>query len=216
MVLEAPRILGLTGGIGAGKSFVGHFLEQAGLPLFNCDNVAREAYTASKSIRQQVINLLGVGCYDEKGLPRYDEIARAVFPTSTGSLSERGSLLKDLEQIIHPYVYDRFTKWGETQDFSRWGWGVMESAILWQSGFNHYCDAVIIVTAPEEVRIKRVQRRDGLTQEQVRARMNRQELLSPTFLRRQHPEIPIYTICNDGGQELEGQIHLLLQSLTLL
>ena len=52
MVLEAPRILGLTGGIGAGKSFVGHFLEQAGLPLFNCDNVAREAYTASKSIRQ--------------------------------------------------------------------------------------------------------------------------------------------------------------------
>ena len=65
-----PRILGLTGGIGAGKSFVGRMLVEAGLPLMDSDAVARGAYTESALVRQQVIALLGAEVYDAEGKPR--------------------------------------------------------------------------------------------------------------------------------------------------
>lgn len=206
-----PRILGLTGGIGAGKSFVGQMLVQSGLPLMDSDAVARGAYTDSEQVRQQVIALLGAEVYDAEEKPRYDEIARKVFAPS----DEGRSLLHDLEQIIHPYVSDRLETWAREQHAPK-GWVVLESAILWQSGFYRLCDAVVVVTAPEAVRVARVQERDGASLEQVQARINRQASYSFAALQQAHPELPLYQIQNDGVQELEGQVAQLLACLAAL
>lgn len=206
-----PRILGLTGGIGAGKSFVGQMLVQSGLPLMDSDAVARRAYTDSEQVRQQVIALLGAEVYDAEGKPRYDEIARKVFAPS----NEGRFLLHDLEQIIHPYVSDRLETWAKEQQAPE-GWVVLESAILWQSGFYRLCDAVVVVTAPEAVRVARVQERDGASLEQVQARINRQASYSFAALQQAHPELPLYQIQNDGVQELEGQVAQLLACLAAL
>ncbi len=206
-----PRILGLTGGIGAGKSFVGQMLVQSGLPLMDSDAVARGAYTESEQVRQQVTALLGAEVYNSEGEPRYDEIARKVFaPSDAGQ-----SLLHRLEQIIHPYVSERLQAWAVEQ-YAPEGWVVLESAILWQSGFYRLCDAVVVVTAPEEVRVARVQERDGATREQVQARIARQASYSLTALQQAHPELPIYQIHNDGVQELEGLVKQLLALLATL
>lgn len=206
-----PRILGLTGGIGAGKSFVGQMLVQSGLPLMDSDAVARGAYTESEQVRQQVTALLGAEVYNSEGKPRYDEIARKVFaPSDAGQ-----SLLHRLEQIIHPYVSERLQAWAVEQ-YAPEGWVVLESAILWQSGFYRLCDAVVVVTAPEEVRVARVQERDGATREQVQARIARQASYSLTALQQAHPELPIYPVNNDGVQELEGQVKQLLALLATL
>ena len=206
-----PRILGLTGGIGAGKSFVGQMLVQSGLPLMDSDAVARGAYTESEQVRQQVTALLGAEVYNSEGKPRYDEIARKVFaPSDAGQ-----SLLHRLEQIIHPYVSERLQAWAMEQ-YAPEGWVVLESAILWQSGFYRLCDAVVVVTAPEEVRVARVQERDGATREQVQARIARQASYSLTALQQAHPELPIYPVNNDGVQELEGQVKQLLALLATL
>ena len=206
-----PRILGLTGGIGAGKSFVGQILVQSGLPLMDSDAVARGAYTESEQVRQQVTALLGAEVYNSEGKPRYDEIARKVFAPS----DEGTSLLHRLEQIIHPYVSERLQAWAVEQ-YAPEGWVVLESAILWQSGFYRLCDAVVVVTAPEEVRVARVQERDGATREQVQARIARQASYSLTALQQAHPELPIYPVNNDGVQELEGQVKQLLALLATL
>lgn len=206
-----PRILGLTGGIGAGKSFVGQMLVQSGLPLMDSDAVARGAYTDSEQVRQQVTALLGAEVYDPEGKPRYDVIARKVFAPS----DEGRSLLHDLEQIIHPYVSDRLETWAKEQQAPE-GWVVLESAILWQSGFYRLCDAVVVVTAPEAVRVARVQERDGASLEQVQARINRQASYSFAALQQEHPELPLYQIQNDGVQELEGQVAQLLACLAAL
>ena len=206
-----PRILGLTGGIGAGKSFVGQMLVQSGLPLMDSDAVARGAYTESEQVRQQVTALLGAEVYNSEGEPRYDEIARKVFAPS----DEGKSLLHRLEQIIHPYVSERLQAWAVEQ-YAPEGWVVLESAILWQSGFYRLCDAVVVVTAPEEVRVARVQERDGATREQVQARITRQASYSLTARQQAHPELPIYPVNNDGVQELEGQVKQLLALLATL
>ncbi len=206
-----PRILGLTGGIGAGKSFVGRMLVRSGLPLMDSDAVARGAYTESEQVRQQVIALLGAEVYSSEGEPRYDEIARRVFAPS----DEGKSLLHRLEQIIHPYVSERLRTWAVEQHAPE-GWVVLESAILWQSGFYHLCDAVVVVTAPEAVRVARVQERDGATREQVQARIDRQASYTFTALQQVHPELPLYQIHNDGVQELEGQVAQLLSRLATL
>ncbi|MFC2708368.1 MAG: dephospho-CoA kinase, partial [Porphyromonas asaccharolytica] len=96
------------------------------------------------------------------------------------------------------------------------GWVVLESAILWQSGFYRLCDAVVVVTAPESVRVARVQERDGATREQVQARIDRQASYSFTALQQAHPELPLYQIHNDGVQDLEGQVAQLLSDLVAL
>lgn len=206
-----PRILGLTGGIGAGKSFVGQMLVEAGLPLMDSDAVARGAYTESEQVRQQVVALLGAEVYSPDGKPRYDEIARKVFaPSDAGQ-----SLLHQLEQIIHPYVSERLTAWAMEQDAPE-GWVVLESAILWQSGFYRLCDAVVVVTAPESVRVARVQKRDGTTREQVQARIDRQASYTFTALQQRYPELPLYQIRNDGVQDLEEQVAQLRTHLATL
>lgn len=206
-----PRILGLTGGIGAGKSFVGQMLVEAGLPLMDSDAVARGAYTESEQVRQQVVALLGAEVYNSDGKPRYDEIARKVFaPSDAGK-----SLLHQLEQIIHPYVSERLTAWAMEQDAPE-GWVVLESAILWQSGFYRLCDAVVVVTAPESVRVARVQKRDGTTLEQVQARIARQASYTFTALQQRYPELPLYQIRNDGVQDLEEQVAQLRAHLATL
>ena len=175
------------------------------------DAVARGAYTESEQVRQQVTALLGAEVYNSEGEPRYDEIARKVFaPSDAGQ-----SLLHRLEQIIHPYVSERLQAWAVEQ-YAPEGWVVLESAILWQSGFYRLCDAVVVVTAPEEVRVARVQERDGATREQVQARIARQASYSFTALQQAHPELPIYQIHNDGVQELEGQVKQLLALLATL
>ena len=157
----SPKILGLTGGIGSGKSTVATVLQLHGMPLYEADKVAKDLYFVP-SIKEKVITLLGEDAYVEDTLNR-PWIAHQVFNDA--------DLLKSLNAIIHPAVKDHFEDWISQQDTK---WIVREAAILFESGSYRDCDAIITVAAPEETRIDRVISRDRSSEEQVRIRIANQ------------------------------------------
>lgn len=149
------RIIGITGGIGSGKTTVCNIFREQGYPVYDCDNEAKRLMQDDSGIRQQILDLFGT-------LDRA-EIARKVF-------DDKG-LLQQLNNIVHPAVACDLQQWAERQEKSI---VFAESAILFESGLDKLCWKTVVVTAPEEVRIERVMRRNGWTREQVVNRMRNQ------------------------------------------
>lgn len=157
----SPKILGLTGGIGSGKSIVAKVLQLHGMPLYEADKVAKDLYFIP-SVKEKVLALLGEKAYEKDTLNR-SWIAQQVFNDA--------DLLKSLNAILHPAVKDHFEDWISQQDSK---WIVREAAILFESGSYRDCDAIITVAAPEQTRIERVVSRDRSSEEQVRSRIANQ------------------------------------------
>lgn len=200
-----PLIVGLSGGIGVGKSFVAQRLIRAGVPVFDCDTVAKRAYVESETVRSRVLSLLGTESYTSEQKPDYRWIASRVFSDP--------SLLRQLESIIYPFVAEQLFAWRERQDAPR-QWVAMESATLWSSRFYQYCDAVIEVSAPLAVRIARVQQRDGATIEQIEARLAQQQTISVRERQMDYPDLPIMEIVNDGKRDIDEQVVDVLHRLS--
>ncbi len=156
------KIVGLTGGIGSGKTTVSKMFSALGVPVYIADVEAKKLTNTSKVIRRKIISIFGEKSYKDEVLDsKY--IANIVFNDS--------EKLEKLNNIIHPKVAKHFKKWVAKQE------GVYcskEAAILFENGSYKSCDATILVTAPETIRIKRVLQRDGVTKEEVRARMKNQ------------------------------------------
>lgn len=155
--------IGITGGIGSGKSIVCSVFRLLGVPVYHADDRAKYLMENDIDIRTQIISLFGDEAYNGSNYNR-KYIASLVFTND--------SLLTKLNNIVHPYVANDFILW--TELFKESAYVIEEAAILFESGAGKKMDYNILVDAPEEQRIKRVMKRDNLTEEEVRIRINKQ------------------------------------------
>lgn len=157
------KIIGLTGGIGSGKSTVAKYIASKGIPVYIADDEAKKIMT-KKSVIHEIQNLFKENIILENGQLDRKKIATIVFQDS--------SLLKKLNEVVHPKVKKHFKKWLEKNKEAPFV--VKEVAILFETGGNTECDKVILVTAPEDVKISRVMKRDNVSQEEIMKRMKNQ------------------------------------------
>ena len=196
-------IIGITGGIGSGKSVIAKQLREMGYAVYDTDSEAKRLIVEDAHVREQMIQLFGEEVYRD-GVYQTAVVAQRVFADK--------SLLAQLNAIVHPAVRADILRWTTMQDSPsfRKGLGVglcfVECAILYQAGFNTLCDKVVAVTAPEEVRIDRVITRDRSTIEKVRARMRAQDL-------EQNLQCADIVVNNDGTHPISELCEAILQQI---
>lgn len=156
------KIIGITGGIGSGKTTVAKMFERYGIPVYYADDEAKKLNDTSLIIRERLIDLFGETIYKSGKLDRA-LLASKIFSDK--------NLLQKVNSIIHPEVAKHFEKWVQSQNSP---YVLKEAAILFESGSNKNCDKVILVTAPENIRIDRVMKRDKIEKDQVLSRMKNQ------------------------------------------
>ncbi len=156
------KIIGLTGGIGSGKTTVANYFSELGLPVYIADDEAKKIMQTS-DIKESIRNTFGTIVFDGNTLNR-EKLAEIVFNDP--------EKLAQLNAIVHPAVRIHFEKWILNHDKSPLV--IYEAAILFESGNYKKCDFIITVIAPLETRIQRVIERDGTSREQVLMRINRQ------------------------------------------
>lgn len=154
------KIVGLTGGIGSGKSYISNLFSTLGVSIYDSDSHAKELCNNDETIKKSVIEVFGEESYKE-GLYNRKYIANIVFNNS--------ELLNKLNSIIHPVLEKHFDNW--CAERANESYIIKESAILFETGIYKKMDYVILVTAPENIRIERVMKRDNLSYEQVKNRM---------------------------------------------
>src|SRR3989339_1580682 len=155
-----------TGGIGSGKSYALRVITRLGIPSYIADNRAKELYYTDKVLLRELKELLGDEIAPE-GVIRRDIMAAKIFPNP--------ELLTKVNEIVHPRVLADFEAWKIARGEDGADIVVFESAIFFESPvFHHIADKVMVVTAPEEVRIQRVIKRDKVSRELVKERMQRQ------------------------------------------
>lgn len=168
-----PQIIGLTGGIGSGKSTVRRLLSAFGVPGWSADEAGRAVYRKHPELRRWVAERWGEELLLRDAEGRDVDVNRATLgaivfqdPAALAALSER----------IHPLVADAFAawRWAQSQRVAPPAWVVREAAILFESGTHRDCSITLNIEAPEAERIDRVMRRDGASHEAIRNRMNQQ------------------------------------------
>lgn len=176
-------LIGLTGGIGSGKSTVARELEGMGYAVYDTDSEAKRIMQYNPMVRSQIELLFGSDIYQGDCLNR-KEVARQIF--SNPDLRDK------INGIVHPAVRFDVAEWSRGEGKI----GFVESAILFESGLNKLCKAVVCITASEETRIERTILRDHTTKEQVMARMQSQ-MAETERVRRSDISIE-----NDGRKEI--------------
>ncbi len=161
--MHQPLIIGITGGIGSGKTTLADCLREVGYNVYDSDLEARRLQNENPIIRQRLIQLFGEEIYTSLGLNR-PLLAKIVFA--------KQEILSQLNHIVHPVVETDFKNW--ISQYSSEQFLFMESAILFESGFNKLVDRTVLMTAVEQIRINRVIKRDHVSLEQVKARMANQ------------------------------------------
>ncbi|MGV1012375.1 MAG: dephospho-CoA kinase [Flavobacterium sp.] len=189
-------IIGLTGGIGSGKTTVANYLLSKGIPVYISDVEAKKVM-AFPEIISQITAVFGAEVLGENNTLNRDKLASIVF--------NHPDKLKQLNAIVHPAVKKHFEQWvGNNKNFP---YLVKEAAILFESGSYKDCDAVITVSAPLETRIARVIERDGTTREKVLQRINNQISDDERIAKSQ------YVITNENFEQTEIQIDAILDLL---
>ncbi|MEG1615891.1 MAG: dephospho-CoA kinase [Bacteroidales bacterium] len=185
--------IGLTGGIGAGKSVVSELLRVMGYPVFDTDREAKRLMNESEELRTQLINLFGEETYTATGLNR-PYLASLIFNDPCA--------LAQMNRLVHPLVRRRFEAWAAAQESER---VFLESAILFESDFHKMLDEIWSVSAPESLRTARVMSRDGVSADRVKER------LSAQLPQEKKDEMAHHVIFNDGSKPLIPQIFEALQ-----
>ena len=155
--------IGITGGIGSGKTLVSKIFMQLGVPVYYADEAATEIFHRS-AIQQQLITIFGKELVDESGLINRKQLSGIVF-------GDKGKL-ELLNSIIHPVVALDLTEWNKKHSTAKYT--LKEAAILFESGTNKGLDKVITVVAPAELRVARVMAREGWSREEVERRIQNQ------------------------------------------
>lgn len=189
--------VGITGGIGSGKTYICKIIEQLGYPVYNADVRAKELTNSNSNIKSAVKSLFGKDIYVNGELNR-SAVAKLVFEDST--------LLEKLNRIIHPEVQNDFETWANSNSDNSIVF--KEAAILFESGMYKLMDANILVTAPLNIRIGRVMERDGVSKNDVLKRINNQ------FSDEEKLKLANYTIVNDGKVLVLPQIINVINELT--
>jgi dephospho-CoA kinase len=187
--------IGITGGIGSGKTYVCQLLKQRGIPVYHCDDEAKRLMAESPVIRKKLCKLIGQDAYKGQELNK-PFIAQYLFANDDHA--------KCVNAIVHPVVRQDFLQWTKQQDSHI---VAQECALLFESGFQDMVDFTIEVYAPQPLRIQRATQRDHVAQEQILARMAQQMNEEE---KRQRAD---FCILNDGTTDLDAQLDLLLTQL---
>ncbi len=190
--------IGITGGIGSGKSYVSRLLtEHYGIPVYNTDSEAKRLMLSEEGIRRRLTALLGKEVYKSDGTLNKPLLANYLFADSCHA--------GQINAIVHPQVKADFLKWADRQT----GCEVvaLESAILFESGFDNIVDKVVMVYAPVELRIRRVMLRDSTTEEKIRQRIVAQ------MDDKAKQDRSDFIIFNDGSRPLNLQLDDLQETL---
>lgn len=190
--------IGITGGIGAGKSFISKRLVTMGFPIFDCDKEGKELMNFHPIVRFRLTELLGQECYQNNTLNK-PFVAQQIFNNPT--------LKQEVEAIVHPMVAQKFAEWAEDQTGPLI---FVESAILYESGFDQYLDKVIAIAASKDVRIARIMKRDACSKEQAQERMNAQMNDEEKIKKAD------YVIQNNPDSDINSQLFELVKKLYLL
>ena len=154
--------IGITGGIGSGKSTVCSLFAERGVAVYDSDSRAKQLMTESAELREQIVNTFGKECYGDGVLNRA-YLAKQVFGNAEA--------LERLNAIVHPAVRADFRTWAEQQSGA---YVILESAILFEAGFESEVDTTLAVMAPLEERVRRTMARDGVERESVMERIAHQ------------------------------------------
>ncbi len=157
------KIIGLTGGIGSGKSTVASYIASKGIPVYIADEEAKKIMER-EDVKQKIQNLFTESILNSDNTLDRKKIAEFVF--------NNPEKLKELNAIVHPEVQLHFKNW--VKEHESFPYIIKEVAILFETGGNKQCDKVILITAPKELRIKRAMKRDNLTKKDILIRINNQ------------------------------------------
>lgn len=184
---------GITGGIGSGKSYVCQRLKKRGYEVYDCDSAAKRLLRTSPEIREQLTHLIGPDTYSADGQLNKAIVSKFLLASADNQ--------KAINDIVHPAVF---------RDFEDSGLEWMESAIIYESGIYKLVDRVIVVTAPLEVRIRRVMKRDHISREKVLEWMDRQLPQEEVVSRAD------FELVNDGKADIEQQLNLFIEQCNRL
>lgn len=188
-------IVGITGGIGSGKSVVSRLLNMLGYPVYDSDSKAKRLNDTDEEVKRALTLAFGSDLY-ENGLLNRPKLASLIFQSDSNR--------QLVNAIIHPAVKRDFLRWAEAQNSDI---VFLEAAILYESGFDAFMNKVVAVAAPEQVRIQRAMQRDNATEQQIvnrlRAQMSQDVLESKAD----------FVVVNDGIQPLLPQIETLAVQL---
>lgn len=190
--------VGITGGIGSGKSTIARIFQVLGVPVYNSDAAAKRLMQEDPGLRASIARLFGDAAYTDTGLNR-KWIADKAF--------QDPSLLQALNELVHPATLRDAAVWMQQQTAP---YCVKEAALIFESGAQKDLDYVIGVSAPESLRIERAMQRDGLSREEVKARMKRQ-LKESVKMR-----LCQFIIINDEEHPVIDQVLLLHEKLLAL
>lgn len=155
-------VVGLTGGIGSGKTTVGNFFVELGVPVYNSDLKAKQLMVSSKQVKKEIKKLLGKDAYKGKKLNK-TFISDKIFNDSF--------LLQEMNEIVHPAVRDDFIVWAKTQNAP---YVIQETALIFENSAHDFYDKIVLVTAPQGIRIQRVAIRDGVSKKKISERIDNQ------------------------------------------
>lgn len=156
------KVFGITGGIGSGKSTIARVFSILGVPVYSADDRAKELMY-KPHVLEKIKQIFGQQAITSEGKPNFSYMGEQAFT--------RPTLLEQLNQLVHPLVGADFKVWAQSRKEPLL---LKEAAIIFETGTHLLLDGVIVVSAPEELRIIRVMQRNGFSREQVKARMERQ------------------------------------------
>lgn len=178
--------IGITGGMGSGKSTVCNIFRNLGIPIFTADTEGKELLNKDKITKQKVVEAFGEEMYTSEGEIDRKRMAQLVFSSPKD--------LEKLNEIVHPRVIERFDQW--TKRYLNRPYVIKEAAILFESGSHKNLDKIINVFAPKSQRINRIIKRDDTNREDVERRMRFQ------YSDEERNELADFIIMNEDGQEM--------------
>jgi len=181
-------LVGVTGGIGSGKSSVCRCFGRLGRVVLSADAIARDLTETNAAVRRAIAREFGPEIYGPEGGLRRSDLARIVFA--------HPAKLRVLNSIVHPVVFSSLNEaLARIPASAASPYAIVEAALIFESGLDKNLDATVVVTAPEEIRVARVVQRDNLSRADVIARMRAQ--ISPA----ESTELGDFVIDNNGPEE---------------
>ncbi len=196
--MSEPLCLGVTGGIGSGKSYVCRMLEERGVPVFYTDDEAKAEMRTNADIHRELRALLGPGVIDPSGKPVKAVLSQYICQSNDNA--------QRVNAIVHPRVKERALRW--LSSLSNCHFAAVECALLFESGFNSLCHKTLTVSAPLQTRIDRICRRDSISPDKAR------EWIDLQMPQEEKERLSDYVICNDGESDLKPQVDNIVNLLS--
>ncbi len=200
--MSSPLCLGVTGGIGSGKSFVCKMLERHGVPVFYTDDEAKAEMSNNADIHRDLCTLLGSRVLDTCGKPVKAVLSQYICHSTSNA--------QRVNDIVHPRVKTRAMRWLSSASVRHSPVAAIECALLFEAGFDSLCRKTLTVSAPLQTRIDRICRRDGITPQKA------MEWIDLQMPQEEKARLSDYVIYNDGEQDVRLQVNQLVNSLLLV